>query len=385
MRIAKILATSIISLTLLAGCTVGKGIVSVNGEGISRAEYNETYKTVMKNPQFKMFGDAKDPNSLVALMTRDKVINELIIKKLLDQEAQKRGIKVTPEDLKAQREKIVTAIGGEDRLKELMEQGNISEKQFNSDMANEVKVNKIIEEVADVKVSDAEVKDFYTKNKAQFNFPERVRASHILISANPEEIKETIIAEDKGGKLDAKQIEEKVKAELSNRMVKAKEVLAEVKKDPSQFAELAKKHSEDKGSAVRGGDLNFFARDKMVQPFADASFGMKPGTVSEIVVTQFGYHIILVTDRAKAGLQPLDKVAPEIRAYLEQNKKVVALQKLFDGLKAEAKITYNDPSFDPAVIQTKVQEKAKAQMQAEKEAGFNLPAPKGITPEPEKK
>lgn len=373
MKIAKIVATSMLSLALLAGCTIGKGIITVNGESISKAQYNDMYKMVTKNPQYALLGEeGKDPNSFFNLMTKDRIVNELIVKTLLNQEVEKRKIKVTNDDVKEQKQKIIDSIGGEDRLKELMSQNNVSEKQFNEDVANEVKINKLVDSIADTKVSDAEVKDYYNKNKSQFNYPDRVRASHILISASPDEIRQSIIDRDKKGELNAAQLEEKVNSELDKKMALAKEVRAKAAANPADFAKLAKQYSDDKGSAAKGGDLGFFTRENMVKPFADAAFNAKPNVVSDVVVSQFGNHIILVTDRSKAGIQPYDKVESEIRAYLEQTKKINALQKLFDGLKSSAKIVFNDPSFDPMNIQEKIKEKAAQQADKDKGKAIEL-------------
>ena len=116
--------------------------------------------------------------------------------------------------------------------------------------------------------------------------------------------------------------------------------------------------------------MGFFPREAMVKEFSDAAFSLKPDTVSEIVVTQFGNHIIIVTDRAAAGIAPYDQVKGEIKAYLEQSKKISALQNLFDGLKSNAKIEFNDPAFDPKNIQDKLKkqnyEQEKAAQQSAK-------------------
>jgi peptidyl-prolyl cis-trans isomerase D len=125
-----------------------------------------------------------------------------------------------------------------------------------------------------IKVDDAEVKKFYDENAAKFQGNEQRRASHILIgfgvSATPEQ-------------------KEQARA-------KAEEILAIVKKNPKRFEELAVKESQDPGSASKGGDLGSFGRGAMVKPFEDAAFSMKVGQISDIVESEFGYHIIKVTE-----------------------------------------------------------------------------------------
>lgn len=125
-----------------------------------------------------------------------------------------------------------------------------------------------------VNVNDAEVKKFYDENTAKFQGNEQRRASHILIgfgvSATP--------------------------AQKQQAKAKAEELLAAIKKDPSSFEMLATKNSQDPGSAVKGGDLGSFGRGAMVKPFEDAAFGMKVNEVSDLVESEFGYHIIKVTE-----------------------------------------------------------------------------------------
>ena len=296
-------------------------------------------------------------------MTRDRIVQDLITKKLLEQEFKKRDISATNEEIEAKKEELIKQIGSKEKYQELLKQNGVAESKVKEDLANVIKVDKLVEAVANVKVSDDEVKDYYNKNKAQFNFPQRVRASHILIEANPESIRKTIIDADKDGKLSAADIDKKVKEELDKKMALARDVREQALKNPKEFAALAKKYSDDKGSAQKGGDLGYFPREAMVKEFSDAAFSQKPDTISEIVVTPYGNHIILVVDRAAAGLAPFEQVQGEIKAMLEQNKKMSAMQALFTGLKASAKIEYNDPEYNPKNIQDKLRQPATNQEQ----------------------
>lgn len=376
MKLVKSLLTAGLSVGLLAGCTLDKtAIVTVNGEAITKGQYEEVLNKQTKSPQFKQLGpEAKDPNGVMMLMAKDRIINELIAKTLLEQQIKEHKITVTDDDIKAKRKDITEKIGSEERLQEILKENNVSESQLKEDLVNEIKIDKLVSATADVKVSDKEVADFYNENKASFDRPERVKAAHILIEANPDKIKQDIIDADKNGKLTAAEIDAKVKAKLDEKMAQAKKVREEVVKNSEKFGELAKKYSEDKASAVNGGDLGFFPKDAMVKEFATAAFSLKPGVVSEIVVTEFGNHIIIVRDRAAAGLQPLDKVKDEIKAYLEQQKKISALQNLFEGLKASAKIEYNDKSFSPEGIQQAIRVDIQKKQQAQQQLPQDAPA-----------
>lgn len=149
-----------------------------------------------------------------------------------------------------------------------------------------------------ITVSDADVRKFYADNEARYATPEERRASHILIKAE----KSAPAAE-----------REKAKA-------KAQELLAEVKKNPAAFAELAKKNSQDPGSAAKGGDLDFFGRGAMVKPFEDAAFALKPGELSGVVESDFGFHIIKLVAVRGGEKRAFDTVKAEIENELKQQQ-----------------------------------------------------------------
>ena len=142
---------------------------------------------------------------------------------------------------------------------------------------------------AKVAVPPADVERAYNNNSEQYTTPEQVRASHILLKTE--------------GKDDAA-----VKA-------KAEDLLKQAKAG-SDFAELAKKHSEDEGSAKSGGDLDYFQRGKMVAEFDQAAFAMQPGQVSDLVKTQYGYHIIKLVDRKPATTRTLAEVRQQLNDQL---------------------------------------------------------------------
>jgi peptidyl-prolyl cis-trans isomerase C len=105
----------------------------------------------------------------------------------------------------------------------------------------------------------------------------------------------------------------------------------------ADFAELAKKHSAD-GSAQQGGDLNFFTKGQMVPQFDQAAFAMKPGQISDIVTTQFGYHIIKVTDHRPASTVPFEQVSGRIKDFLTEQQKQQKADAFIQSLKQKAKI-----------------------------------------------
>ncbi|MBN1115252.1 MAG: peptidylprolyl isomerase, partial [Oligoflexia bacterium] len=166
----------------------------------------------------------------------------------------------------------------------------------------------------DVKISEGEVSSFmatekgkeqtlkyYTDNNDRYKQEEQVRARHILVKT-----------------------EETDTDEVRAMKRKKLEILLP-KLTPGNFADYAKKESDDKGSAVSGGDLGFFGRGRMVKPFEEKAFSMKKGTISDIVETRFGYHVILVEDKKEASVTPFEKVKSRIARQLLTEKKQLAL------------------------------------------------------------
>lgn len=174
-----------------------------------------------------------------------------------------------------------------------------------------------------MQASEEETKKYYTENASKFQGSEQRRASHILIgfgvSATPQ-------AKEEAHK-------------------KAEQVLAEVKKNPAKFEELAKKYSQDPGSAEKGGDLGVFGRGAMVKPFEDAAFAMKTGEVSDLVQSEFGYHIIKLTE-IQGQAQGFDSVKPQIKAELMYQK---ALSKFSEQAENFSNMVYEQSgSLKPA-------------------------------------
>ncbi|HEV7914373.1 MAG TPA: SurA N-terminal domain-containing protein [Albitalea sp.] len=187
-----------------------------------------------------------------------------------------------------------------------------------------------------VTVPEDDLKKYYSENEARYSTPEERRASHILIKA------------DKSAPA----------ADRAKAKARAEALLAEAKKNPSAFAELAKKNSEDPGSAERGGDLDFFGRGAMVKPFEDAAFALKPGELSGIVESDFGYHIIQTTG-ARGGEK---KSYEQVRAEIEDEVRKQLAQKKFSEVAVDfTNVVYEQAdSLKPAVDKFKLELK-KAQ------------------------
>jgi peptidyl-prolyl cis-trans isomerase D len=183
-----------------------------------------------------------------------------------------------------------------------------------------------------VQVPESDLKKFYESNQRQFGVGETRQASHILIAV------------DKSAGDDAKK---KARAQ-------AEQIYNDVKKNPAAFADLAKKHSQDPGSAAKGGDLGTFSRGSMVKAFDDAVFGMKVGEVSPPVETEYGYHVIRVTGINPAQMKTFEQARPEIEKELKKQQAAQLYAKAadefnnklfeqFDSLKGAAEIAKASP------------------------------------------
>jgi peptidyl-prolyl cis-trans isomerase D len=197
-----------------------------------------------------------------------------------------------------------------------------------------------------VEVDEAQAKAYYDANVAEFRAPERVRAEYVVLSAealarrNPVTEKEVKAAYE--ARAAAYRVEEQRRA--SHILVKSREeaekLAAEVKKSPERFAELAKQHSEDPGSAEKGGDLGFFGPGMMVKPFEEAVFGMKEGEISGPVESEFGFHIIRLTGIQPAKARPLDEVRKEIEEELTRQR---AGHKFAEAAETFSNMVYEQP------------------------------------------
>jgi parvulin-like peptidyl-prolyl isomerase len=185
-----------------------------------------------------------------------------------------------------------------------------------------------------------------------------VRASHILIMANRDDLITGIKKQFKNiSDVDA---QVKADAKMAELQKKAQDILKQATLDPNNFDKLAKQYSEDLQTAKKGGDLDFFSYDDMTKPFAEAAFSCKPSNVCDKVVkTDYGFHIIKVTDRKEAGMVPFDEVKEEIKTKLTQEKRNKAFQEYINSKQAKATIKYNDPSYDPKNIEKELRDVAK--------------------------
>jgi len=360
MKGKKLLATIAVSAVLFSGCGLksAQTIIKVNKTKISMAQFEKDFDREASSGMMAQAGIKVKGNedSFIYNLIKSRIVNELIVKALLNEEMDRRNIKVTNADMEEAIKTIVDKVGSKEQLDKILKENGTSAADFKKDLKEQVRLKKLAETLGNAEVSESEVKAFYNRNIERFKYPDKVRASHILIAVNPSEIEEVIKSEPGNANIAEGELKAKVNAEIAAREAKAQELYNKAKNDPASFAKLAKENSQDPTSAEKGGELGFFAKEDMVPEFSKAAFGAKPNTVVGPVKTQFGYHIILVKDRMAAGQEPYAKVQNSIRDFLTNQKQLEQIDKLVESLKKNAKIEYVNKDFDPEAIQQKVQE-----------------------------
>lgn len=276
----------------------------------------------------------------MAQSSRRQLIDAIVEEQLLQQEAAEHHVTVTDKDVDARVEEMVEGamktqgVTREQLDQQMKEQMKISldeqVKKIKTDprLRKQIMLEKLSEELfKDVELTDKEVREAYEDDR---RYAAQVRASHILI--RPE-----------GPEPEQKEAARK----------KAEEILTEVKKEGADFAKLAQENSACP-SKVRGGDLGFFPRKgAMVEPFAEAAFKLKPGEISDIVETNFGFHIIKVTEIRPA--KDFDAVKDDVREDLKTRKQQMELREHLQELRAKAEIKYppgKEPATQPAFSMT---------------------------------
>jgi peptidyl-prolyl cis-trans isomerase C len=285
-------------------------LARVNGETVMRTELEEYIRNLE--------GQAGSP---IPADQRDRiyrgVLDQLVGYKLLLQEAKARKVAVPDADVDARIAEVKKQFPSEDLFMQTLIDRKMTLDQIKADARRDMSIAKLIDaEIAPrIAVKPAQVDDFYKNNPDKFVEPERVRASHILIA--------TAENADAATKAQAK--------------AKAQQILKDLKAG-KDFAALARQHSQDPGSAVNGGDLGFFPQGQMVGPFNDAAFSLKPGATSDLVETQFGYHIIRVAEKQPSRTAPLEEMRPRIEEFLKHQNRESETESFVKALRSKSKV-----------------------------------------------
>jgi len=307
--------------------------VTVNGFDITEEDVEEKIKPRLE--QMAARNKQLPPAFIEQLRTqmRKEALERMIVERLIDEQVKAAPIVVTEEDIN---DLIKTMAASQkmsvDDMKALIEASGQSFEQWKQQMQFEkgIAYQKLFESRFDdkVNITEEDARKYYSENQQQFEIPEQVRASHILIKPDTSD--------------------PNVEPALAKAAAKAKaeELLKQIK-DGDDFAELALANSGCPSSA-RGGDLGFFSRGRMVPAFEEAAFALEVGQVSDIVETQFGYHIIKVTDRKDASATMFEQAKDDILKLLTQTRQAELAKEYIESLKAQANIVY-PPGEEPNV------------------------------------
>jgi peptidyl-prolyl cis-trans isomerase C len=287
-----------------------KAVAEVNGKAITVAELKRAKRIMLAN---------KPGLQIPPLLQKEfetQALNQLISSELLFQASQKLGVS----DLDAQaRDRVALVKKGfadQKAFEQELQKIGMDEKMLLASTRRDLAIAYLVDTaiLPKVKVSGDEVTKFYKENPDKFQLPEQVRASHILIGveakAGAEERKE------------ARQKAEKLRQQLAQ---------------GGDFATLARENSTCP-SGREGGDLGFFAKGKMVPQFEQAAFALQPGGVSDVVETQFGYHIIKMVEKKQPENVSLEAARAKIEDYLKTQKKVAAIEEYVLAARKEAKV-----------------------------------------------
>ena len=287
-------------------------VATVNGVKISSKEYEREVDLQLQ--QAAQHG-RQIPAAMLPKLKED-ILNNLIDREVLFQESQKKNIAVNAEEVNSQIKAIRGRFSSQEEFEKIIAEMGVSEAEIKSQIERNLAIRELIDTqvIEKILVSEADTKAYYDENPALFKKPEQVKASHILIKVES----------------DATDLE---KAQARIEIAKIHQKL----KDGQDFAALARENSQGP-SAENGGDLGYFGRGQMVKPFEDAAFALKPGQVSEIVETRFGYHLIKVFDKQPEGVMAYAEVKDRLTQHLKAQRIDQEARKYIDNLKKDAKI-----------------------------------------------
>ncbi|OGO76734.1 MAG: hypothetical protein A2Y23_05675 [Clostridiales bacterium GWB2_37_7] len=310
-KTAILLAVVIISISwVLSGCNLIKKnpqadsetvVAVVGGEQIMKTEFDKMFEMfrVQYEEQYgaEIWDKDLDGRKYIDVM-KEKVLDMLVDLKVQEKEAQKTGITATEEEINVEVEKARKYFDSEEKFNEFLTEQKMTMEYLRDTIKKDILISNLQEKLtADVAVTDEEVAAYYASNQDQFI---SVKASQILLETEEE----------------------------------AKKVLERVKKGEN-FGELALQFSKDPSAKENKGDLGYFRKGVMVEPFETAAFAMNAGEISDLVKTDFGYHIIKLEDKK---FDKLEDIAEELKLSMLENKKDTVYQGLMEEMRTKADI-----------------------------------------------
>ena len=291
-------------------------VAVVEGKEIKKEELEQALATVLA-------GQGIPADQLPATQKAEgykMLLNELVLEKLVSSRA--AAVEVKEEQVDARIEQIKSRFPSPEAFEEQLKKAGQSIAKLREDVTASIRQQEWVEsQVKDApKATDKDAEEFFQKNPQQFEKPEQVRASHILLSLQ-KDAEESVVSEKR----------------------KAAEAIAARVKAGEAFDKLAAELSEDPSAKQNSGDLNFFTKEQMVPEFSQVAFSMQKGDLSEPVRSQFGFHIIQVTDRKDGEKMTLESVKPQLLIFLNRQQHDQQVQKLLQDVREKADVQVKLP------------------------------------------
>jgi peptidyl-prolyl cis-trans isomerase C len=292
--------------------TLPATVADVGGSKITREELARGVQAA----QAKMarVGQRVLPN----LDTYRQVLDELVMDRVLQKEAKAAGIVASDAEVEAQLAMIRSRLPSPEAYKQVLAANGVSEARFKESLASGIAKQRYVETklVPAEKVTDPEVREYYDKNRPKFVNPEAVHVRHVMVKVDQ-------------GASPADKAKAREKAEALLKRIQGGE----------DFAQLAQQNSDDPGSKANGGDVGWMPRGKMVPAFDKAAFALaKPGDLSPVVETEFGFHLIQMIERRATSVVELDQVKGKILQFLQNRRAFDALRQRIAAQREKGKI-----------------------------------------------
>lgn len=340
------LAVVLLCVSLGSAAVMDRTLATVNGQAILLSEFQKNADPILE--QFKKASPPTDQTPERIADLKKRVLDQMIDDRLLVQEAKKKNIHVSQLEVDDGVKKVHSRFATEAEFNEELQKEGMTYDEFRAHIQDQLSTIKLIDQEVKAKTpapGDADIKELFDTIDAiindkpipgshtpseidelkslaravQHRFGERVRARHILIRVAPGAPQE----------------------DRDKALAKAKDVLKQLK-NGADFTELAKKYSDDPGSKDRGGDLGYFSHGDMVPAFETAAFALDVGQTSDVVQTDYGYHIIRVEEKKAASKVNYDDVKDDLKEYLFQQRGAKRFEEYIKDLRSKSEIKIND-------------------------------------------
>ena len=314
-------------------------VATVNDRPLS----TRLYEMYLKNGREELGLDPKTEEGRTKIdQLREGIVSEMIDRTLIAEEAERRGLILPPEKMEEAEERTIQQFGGEQKYDAYLAEHRLTRDVYREVIKSEIYGELVRQDLSKgLSVTDEEIGKYYEAHKSepQFQRPELVTASHILINARPNLISQQLQREQN---LSGEALSRAVREELEKRRKVAEGVRGRAASG-ADFAALARQYSEDPSSREQGGSLGTFARNSHTSSFDDAAFALQPGRLSAVVQTEYGFHVIKVTAKEAARSQTLAEATPEIRRLLMAGREAAKLTETLKELRRKARVRINEP------------------------------------------